>query len=1086
MLLTRKQLKPYFEPVYLHLGRELYEKNQVHDVRVGTDGIIQARVRDNGRSYGPQVKLIENRGSLIDIEGSCDCSVFANCKHVAACLLQYIERQAPQQDDLFGLPSDKWLYQSKVSRPSEAAAPAKALECLLYLLDLYEDVDGRHLLVSIVRTRRLPGGGYSRPELFSGSAHSRARYVSDEDKFALLLLQSIGGKGGEAYCWLQGESGGRALDVLIDTGRCHWQTEHSPVLKPGSDIHGTLTWAVDDGGRQSIVANGLSSEQLALPVAPPRYVDFGSGECGSYLCPLPEGAVSRLLAMPAVRPDEVADITTALTELGVRGMPLPKHLETRHVGGLQPQPRLYLFNDSEASGIPGEPDDTVGLAALVFDYAGVRVHPLNEEETLTRFSGEVYEIIPRDFRFERAVLRRLDDMGFIADDFLFDFVPGEIDGLLLEPVHIIDTWVDFMLFQRADLEQQGWVIESDPDFEFHIDEADDWYADIDDTDNAWFSLELGVTVDGEPVNLLPFLVNYLENVGQARQLDDLRNQPDDFPLLMRRSNGRILHVPLKRVRHIIDTLVELYDPGALNKKGRLEMSRYHGRQLLALERAGQPMKWAGGDAVRAFAEKLKGFDGVQPVPPPASLKADLRDYQREGLNWLQFLREYELGGVLADDMGLGKTVQALAHLLIELQAGRADRPSLVVAPTSLMVNWKREAERFAPSLRVLVLQGIDRHRHFASIDRHDLVLTTYPLLSRDTEVLLGQDWHLAILDEAQHIKNPKSKAAVTACQLNARHRLCLTGTPMENHLGELWSQMHFLMPGLLGDERRFRRLFRNPIEKHRDDERQRQLRDRVAPFMLRRNKSEVATELPPKTEIVSEVELDGAQRDLYETIRVSMSDKVREAIDNKGIERSRIVILDALLKLRQVCCHPQLLKLPSAQKVKNSAKLAQLMEMLPEMVEEGRRILLFSQFTSMLAIIEQEIEKHKIDYVKLTGKTKDRATPIDRFQSGEVPVFLISLKAGGSGLNLTAADTVIHYDPWWNPAAENQATDRAHRIGQDKPVFVYKMITAGTVEEKIIAMQQKKQALADALFDEGARGGALSAEDLQGLFEPLL
>jgi len=497
------------------------------------------------------------------------------------------------------------------------------------------------------------------------------------------------------------------------------------------------------------------------------------------------------------------------------------------------------------------------------------------------------------------------------------------------------------------------------------------------------------------------------------------------------------------------------------------------------------LTWQGGETLRKFGDKLQNFDGISQVKPPATLKAELREYQLEGLSWLQFLREYELGGILADDMGLGKTVQTLAHLLVEKDANRSDRPNLVIAPTSLMVNWKRETQRFAPSLNLLVLHGANRKNKFNRIDSSDLVLTTYPLLSRDTDILMQHEWHIVVLDEAQHIKNPKSRAAQTARQLKTRHRLCLTGTPMENHLGELWSHFHFLMPGVLGDEKRFKKLFRTPIEKHQDETRQLQLRKRLAPFMLRRDKSEVATELPPKTEILTEVELEGAQRELYETIRVSMHRKVQQAIDNKGIKRSQIIILDALLKLRQVCCHPQLLKLPSAKKVKHSAKLAQLMEMLPEMVEEGRRILLFSQFTSMLAIIEDELKSKKIGYVKLTGQTRNREKPIDEFQSGEVPVFLISLKAGGAGLNLTAADTVIHYDPWWNPAAERQATDRAHRIGQDKPVFVYKMITDGTVEEKIAEMQAKKQALADALFDGGSKGGALTGTDLQALFEPL-
>jgi SNF2 family DNA or RNA helicase len=309
---------------------------------------------------------------------------------------------------------------------------------------------------------------------------------------------------------------------------------------------------------------------------------------------------------------------------------------------------------------------------------------------------------------------------------------------------------------------------------------------------------------------------------------------------------------------------------------------------------------------------------------------------------------------------------------------------------------------------------------------------------------------------------------------------------MENNLEELWSLFHFLSPGLLGDQRQFKRVFRTPIEKQGDEDRRRLLARRVRPFLLRRTKAEVAAELPEKTEIVETVDLDDPQRDLYESIRVAMDAKVRAEIASKGLARSHIMILDALLKLRQACCDPRLLKVEGASKVKSSAKLERLMDMLPELVAEGRRVLLFSQFTSMLSLIEESLRRTGIDYVKLTGQTRDRKTPVDRFQSGEVPVFLISLKAGGTGLNLTAADTVILYDPWWNPAVERQAMDRAHRIGQDKAVFVFKLVTAGTVEEAILTLQARKQALADGLFDPEAETGAmLTSEDIDLLFQPI-
>jgi SNF2 family DNA or RNA helicase len=347
-------------------------------------------------------------------------------------------------------------------------------------------------------------------------------------------------------------------------------------------------------------------------------------------------------------------------------------------------------------------------------------------------------------------------------------------------------------------------------------------------------------------------------------------------------------------------------------------------------------------------------------------------------------------------------------------------------------------------------------------------------------------WHLAVLDEAQAIKNAAAKVTTLVCKLDARHRLCLTGTPVENHLGELWSQFAFLMPGLLGDAKRFGRVFRTPIEKRNDSERRAVLAGRLKPFLLRRTKDLVARELPPKTEIVSPLELAGPQRDLYETVRLAMHDKVRQEIAAKGLARSRIVILDALLKLRQVCCDPRLVKLRAARKVGASAKIEHLMQIVPPLIEEGRRILLFSQFTSMLDLIRPELERLGIDYVEIRGDTRDRATPVKRFQSGEAPLFLISLRAGGTGLNLTAADTVIHYDPWWNPAVEDQATDRAHRIGQDKAVFVYKLVVRGTVEERMLELQGRKRALAAGIYGEReADGPAFDAADLEHLFEPL-
>jgi SNF2 family DNA or RNA helicase len=647
-----------------------------------------------------------------------------------------------------------------------------------------------------------------------------------------------------------------------------------------------------------------------------------------------------------------------------------------------------------------------------------------------------------------------------------------------------DAWLHFMAEVVPKLRAAGWYIETGEDFRYKLVEADEeWQATVEATGNDWFKLGLSLTVDGREVRLLPLLTQLLADEPHLFTAEGIKSLHKDARVMFRLDSERVLSVPFDRVRHILGTLVELYqhDPGSQT----LTLSRLDAARLAELENSA-PLRWLGGEELLKLGRRLNDFAGMRAVEPPEGFAAVLRPYQQQGLDWLQFLREYELAGILADDMGLGKTIQTLAHLLVEKQTGRADRPSLVIAPTSLMHNWKAEAARFAPDLRVLILQGAARKKDFERLTDYDVVLTTYPLLSRDKEVLLENEYHLLILDEAQNIKNPKAQATVIARRIKARHRLCLTGTPMENHLGEMWSLFNFLMPGLLGDQRQFTRLYRTPIEKQSDGERRRALSRRIAPFLLRRSKEMVAAELPPKTEILRTVELAGGQRDLYETIRLAMHEKVRQEVTAKGLARSHIVILDALLKLRQVCCDPRLVKLDHAKRVTDSAKLDLLLTIVPELLEEGRRILLFSQFTSMLSLIEEELHKRKIAYALLTGDTQDRNGPIEAFQTGKVPLFLISLKAGGVGLNLTAADTVIHYDPWWNPAVENQATDRAHRIGQDKPVFVYKLIAAGSVEEKIVALQARKAALAEGILSgKGEAVAVITKADLDVLFEPL-
>jgi len=468
---------------------------------------------------------------------------------------------------------------------------------------------------------------------------------------------------------------------------------------------------------------------------------------------------------------------------------------------------------------------------------------------------------------------------------------------------------------------------------------------------------------------------------------------------------------------------------------------------------------------------LEGDDGLPEVQVPEGLQADLRPYQRAGLQWMRFLRDMELNGVLADDMGLGKTVQAIAAML------DAGGRHLVVAPTSVIRNWELEARKFAPSLRLNVFHGPHRE-----LDPHaDVTITSYALVRIDLQRLRDEEWTYVVLDEAQAIKNPHSQTARAAYQLPSAHRLALTGTPVENRLEELWSLFRFLMPGLLGSESAFKDRFARPVESG-DRRAEAQLRARVRPYVLRRLKQQVATELPPLTEIVERCTLGDAQRRTYEGVRLTARRDVQAALAKGG--GTTMQVLEALLRMRQACCDPTLLPGDAGEGVP-SAKLDRMEEILVEVVDEDHKALVFSQWTSLLDRVEDRLRDLGISWVRLDGATRDRQAVIDRFQADDgPPVFLLTLKAGGFGLNLTAADYVVHLDPWWNPAVEQQATDRAHRIGQDKPVVSIKLVAENTVEERILDLQAAKRDLADAAL--GTDGGflrTLTATELRSLFD---
>lgn len=541
--------------------------------------------------------------------------------------------------------------------------------------------------------------------------------------------------------------------------------------------------------------------------------------------------------------------------------------------------------------------------------------------------------------------------------------------------------------------------------------------------------------------------------------------------LMDGSIGEIPREWLEKYRH-------LFDAGAEAGEGL----RLTNAQALILDHIVEEEDQDRLDAeFQSRLAKLRGFSAIEPKQPPDGFTGEMRHYQKHGYDWLHFLREYRFGGCLADDMGLGKTIQALAFLESLREAEPEHQPSLVVVRRSLLTNWQREAARFAPGLRVLQHTDSDRLRDLRAFDGYDLVLTTYGVMLRDIEILKSCVFRCIILDESQAIKNPQSLTARAARRLQGLQRISLTGTPVENSTVELWSQFAFLNPGMLGSLDYFRREFAVPIERRNHEPTAEYLRSLVRPFILRRTKEQVAPELPARTERVVFCDLDTQQRKLYDKYREHYRGMLLGLIEEKGLGGARMRILEGLLRLRQISIHPQLVE--SGYKGE-SAKMGVLLETLETLRSSGHKALVFSQFVQMLRLVRKALKQMGIPYQYLDGQTQNRQERIDEFQANaDIPFFLISLKAGGVGLNLTVADYVIHLDPWWNPAVERQASDRTHRIGQDKPVFVHKLIARDTVEEKMLKLQERKRALVDRLVStESGFFKSLTDSDVRALF----
>ncbi|GLS27152.1 DEAD/DEAH box helicase [Marinibactrum halimedae] len=1068
--LSEKIIQKLCGKTYAQRGKNYFKKGNVLDYIIEEDDVIYGRVLGTHRQTYDITIDIEDFSSYFS---ECSCPVGYNCKHTAAILYAVLEEQSSQNfaiDEEKNIkPIDSWISAFQKYNPQTSSSSISEIRARLYfelkssldkILDLhiYEQRLGKSSWGKIINRDKT-----SWRNLWPGNFNSIESQIVElvAQKNNLFSPESI----------FKNEEGFLILKLLITTGRCFWQSHTSSEPIRFAKTHSLeLHWEENNGQFQLHHNLPLNQKNLILlPTLPLCVIDTDTKECHIYSSHLDSDTVIALTNMPILTQMEARELQSHLRTLPIT-FPLPLDHEHTRTIETSPVPILTLLGASLST----FQEKIHPVATLEYRYDSERISSEEKNPVIHVSSDDEYIEIIRNLQEEKnaaSVLSETLSKNNTEHNFsLYHFSPS------LPPSVSALLWHEFIYDILPTLKNQGWEVHIDDSFPLKFSHSSNFNGHV-QHGLDWFSVGLDVVIDGHTVPLLPILHSWLKN----------QNNSTSAPLLVEVKENHWLTFSEESLAPITNVLIELYDnESQLSPDGELTLPKSRSLSLLTLQKnLSEDQKetlWKGDKEIKKLAHKLKDFSGIKEVAPPKRLQATLRDYQQKGLNWLQFLTDFGFSGILADDMGLGKTLQTIAHLAKLKERRKLSRCALIVAPTSLLGNWMGELRRFAPHLNSHCHYGSQRHEETSDILQYNIIVTSYSILTRDIEVLSPIDFNIVVLDEAQYIKNPNAQISQSVRLLKSDSKLCLTGTPLENHLGELWSQFDFLMHGFLGSQSSFKKLFRNPIEQHNNHARQQELNHRIKPFLLRRTKNNVVKELPPKTEIVHKIALPPAQRKLYESIRITMEKKIRDLMEKKGLARSHIEILDALLKMRQACCHPQLLSIPSAKKQKKSAKLTFLMEILPEMISEGRKILIFSQFTSMLDHIAKELEKSKIDYTMLTGKTRKRDKVIQSFQTEVIPVFLISLKAGGVGLNLTEADTVIHFDPWWNPAAEAQATDRAHRIGQDKPVFVYKLIAEDTIEEKILSLQERKQAIADAVYESNNnKTTSISSEELLNL-----
>ena len=1089
-------------------GRAYWQQGRVGDLEIDSElDVISAYVKGNARQPY-EVTIIfgeDNPDALVEVD--CSCPVGYGCKHGAAVLyaamaelslgghvpaIQLADqpksapaaRPAPLPQPLLF-----WLSEAQAKAPVRAPlAPDIAYVFRPRALHPIKKAKGKPasppadimpsgINVSVWYKRENPDGRMVWAEPSRYDRTWPEQNLEPIDAWLVKRLQQYDGDmaGGGSP---RGIGGSDWIDRAIATGKARWGRADGPMMTPGDSVTASFCWVVQHDGQQRLTLADVPPGMTLVALASPLLIDGESGTMHRLDTGMEGVLAERLLHLPPVPLHAVAALAEQWGGVAGDAVPPPALHNLIDRGMIAPTPVLTFREEGVDVFLPqrsryysaGTMKSQMATARVSFDYEGYLVTHATDATLIIHAVDVGMVQFERDTVAEAKAFARLVEIGLKPIRSFHEAKAKTAQAwdmavaIGATPVH----YADILEYHVPELQDEGWRIAYAPRWSLAFVEIESGSLSFDVAPFGidWFDISLGARIDGMAVDILPALRRMLGQHGAA-----LLESPG-LTLSIEIAPGKLARLPMEKVRPVLTLLLQF----ALQDRYGNERLRLPARDLAALadleSGTSAHIPWSGAEPLRALARALAQLD-LKPTRTPKNFTALLRPYQQQGLDWLQALHGAGFGGVLADDMGLGKTVQALAHITTLKAAKALKDPVLIVCPTSVLPNWQAELAKFAPKLSCLLWHGATRKTLAPKIASHDVILTSYPLLVRDIETLKAQKLGLTILDEAQMLKNPRTAGFKAAKQLKAAQTIAMTGTPVENQLTDAWSLMELVTPGLLGTLDQFNRNIAKPISRDNDAAAKAMLARRLRPFMLRRTKDQVASDLPPKTEIPEWIDLSGGQHALYESVRLLMQKKVRDEIARVGLMRSQIIFLDALLKLRQICCDPRLLA-GQGDAPASSAKLSRLMEMLPELIAEGRRVILFSQFTSMLDLIKPVLGEAGIAFTEIRGDTKDRKTPVAAFQTGEVPVILVSLKAGGTGLNLTAADTVILYDPWWNPAVEAQAIDRAHRIGQTKPVFVHRLMARGTIEEKILSLQDKKRTLAATLWGEGV--GAVPAK----------